>query len=150
MENTSKIEPLPKREVFYYRRRFVNRVFSALAKFFAQEAESHGATKSVIAKRLGVDPAQITRWLAHPSNLTLESISDILLALEAEAESIEIVSFRDRTKVNYAHPLIASALNLPATDKVVSVTSISAGDSNVPTLRAGQVGTIFTDMAAAE
>lgn len=110
MGNTSKTEPLAKRDIYYYRRRFINRVFGSLAKFFAQEAEKHGATKSKIAKRLDVDPAQITRWLAHPSNLTLESISDILLALDAEAEPLDIVPFRNRRLPNYAHPVLDTVL----------------------------------------
>lgn len=126
MENTSKTEPLSKRDLYYYRRRFLNRVFSELAKYFSDEAEKNGATKSKIAKRLDVDPSQITRWFSGPSNLTLESISDILLALDAEAEPFKIVPFRERTNPNYAHPVIAQVLSLPQKNRLHSV--ISTGD----------------------
>jgi hypothetical protein len=130
MENTSKKEPLKKRDVYYYRRRFINRVFSSLAKFFADEAELHGATKGMIAKRLGVDPSQITRWLSSPSNLTLESISDILLALDAEAEPFNIVPFRERIQPNYAHPLVSRVLHLPSLKAVSSEPKSTAGDAS--------------------
>lgn len=131
MENTSKVEPIKKRELYYYRRRFLNRVFSSLAKFFADEAKANGATKSMIAKRLGVDPSQITRWLSHPSNLTLESISDILLALDAEAEPLNIVPFRNRVHPNYAHPIVAQVLHLPALKAVASKAKPTANDASL-------------------
>ena len=123
MGNTSNIEPVAKRDLHYYRRRFLNRVHSSLASFFAHEAENHGATKALIAKKLEIDPSQVTRWLAHPSNMTLESISDILLALDAEAEPLEIISFRERAKPNYAHPLVAKATGSEGTRRLHSFTS---------------------------
>ena len=110
MNNTSKVDPIKKRDLYYYRRRFLNRVFSSLARFFAEEAENQGATKALIARRLEIDPSQVTRWLAQPSNMTLESISDVLLALDAEAEPLEIAPFRNRVTQNFAHPMVAIAL----------------------------------------
>lgn len=144
MENTSKVEPLKKRDVYYYRRRFLNRVFSSLAKFFADEAMSHGATKGMIAKKLDVDPSQITRWLSHPNNLTLASISDILLALDAEAEPFEIVPFRERVQPNYAHPLISEVLHSSALRAISSEAKSTANDAPLKT------GWHVQNMAAAE
>jgi hypothetical protein len=106
MENTSRTE-VNTRDVYYYRQRFKNRVFSKVAEFFVKEAERTGVTKRDIAIRLNKDPSQITRWLAEPSNLTLETISDLLLAMDAEAEPPRIVRFADRPALNYVHPLIA-------------------------------------------
>lgn len=106
MANTSKTEPKRSREIYYYRQRLKNRVFSKLAAFFAEEAEKSGVSKKDIAILLNKDQAQITRWLSNPSNLTLETISDILLALNAELEP-HIVKFSDRVPRNFTHPLIA-------------------------------------------
>ena len=106
MENTSKISPIPKRDLFYYRQRMKNRVFTELASFFANEAAAHQLTKRLLAYRLQSDPASITRWLSAPSNLTLETISDLLLALDAEMDT-SIVRFSDRATPNYVHPVIA-------------------------------------------
>jgi hypothetical protein len=105
MENTSKLtNPLSRRIVAYYRRRQQNRVFAELAKFFASEAERGRITRKAIAEKIGKDPGQITRWLAAPSNLELDTISDLLLAMNAELDYC-VVRFADRAKPNYAHPL---------------------------------------------
>lgn len=102
MENTSRLVKARKRDAAYYRQRQKNRVFTELAKFFAEEAESRGITKKDLAEALNKDPSQITRWLAAPSNFELDTLSDILLALGAEMDH-RIVRFSDRPKPNYIH-----------------------------------------------
>jgi transcriptional regulator with XRE-family HTH domain len=109
----------PDRDVFYYRQRQKNRVIEELASFFADEAERTGITKKDIADRLGKDPAQISRWLAGPSNLTLDTISDLLLVLGAEMDQ-RIVKFSDREIPNYEHPMIGKL-----TDRGLAVANIS-------------------------
>jgi transcriptional regulator with XRE-family HTH domain len=110
MVNISETERIPERDIYYYRKRYKNRVFSEIVAFFADEAERTGVTKRELAERLGRDPAQITRWLTMPSNLTQETISDLLLALGAEMDS-RIVRFADRAQPNEMHPLIAQILH---------------------------------------
>jgi hypothetical protein len=95
------------REIEYYRRRFQNRVFGKLLDFITAEAQRDHITKKEMAERLGKDPGHLSRLLSQPSNLTLDTISDILLALDAEAEPPEPVRFSDRRPPNYVHPLIA-------------------------------------------
>jgi hypothetical protein len=122
MANTSNLDPIKDREKFYYRQRNKNRLFEKIVLLFAEEAERNGVTKKQIAERLKSDPAQITRWLSAPGNLTLDSISDILLALGAEMD-YEPARFADRAKPNYIHPLLAPPPN------IVSL-SASAGSFN--------------------
>jgi hypothetical protein len=110
MANISKLEEVKNRDLFYYRQRSKNRVFEALTAFFAEEAERRGVTKRDIAESLHRDPAQITRWLTVPSNLTVESISDLLLSLGAEMD-YSVGRFEDRSKPNEMHPLIARLMN---------------------------------------
>jgi hypothetical protein len=99
MGNTSsENRPLKRRDIAYYRQRQKNRVFTALAAFFADEARQGNVTKKELAIRLGRDPAQITRWLSAPSNFELDTLSDILLAMGAEMDH-EIVRFQDRCEV---------------------------------------------------
>jgi hypothetical protein len=117
MENTSSTWNKKPREMFYFRQRFRNRVFNRLAAFFAKEAEERGITKKVIAARLGKDPSQITRWLSGPANLTMDSISDILFAMEAEAEPPEIRRLADQPRPNYIDPLIAEIIGAPRIQK---------------------------------
>ena len=105
MENTSKPTLVNDRDIFYYRQRSKNRVFEALTAFFAEEAERRHITKHDIAESLHRDPASITRWLTTPSNLTLDTISDLLLSLGAEMDYL-VMRFADRGPPNEIHPLI--------------------------------------------
>ena len=84
MESTSKSDRLSDRDIFYFRQRYQNRIFQAVAAYFAGQAEHHGINKRNIALRLGKEPSQITRWLSGPGNWTLDTVSDLLLAMDAE------------------------------------------------------------------
>src|ERR1700704_3129583 len=106
MVNTSKVNKLPQRDVFCYRQRNRNRVFAAITAFFEEEAKRIGITKRSIAEKLECDPAQITRWLSVPSNLTNDTVSDLLLGLSAEMD-YRIVRFDDRPNAIFIHPFIA-------------------------------------------
>jgi hypothetical protein len=112
MANTSKLPPVSDRDIFYYRQRSKNRLWEALTAFFAEEAEERGITKKDIAECLRRDPALITRWLASPTNLTQDTISDLLLSLGAEMD-YSIVRFKDRPRPNEMHELIARLTNNP-------------------------------------
>lgn len=106
MVDIIKTEVKTARDIFYYRRRLKNRIFARLSSFFAEEANRTGLTKRDLALRLDKDPAQITRWLSGPSNLTLDTLSDLLLAMDAEADPPVIARFSERAAPNYVHPLI--------------------------------------------
>lgn len=131
MANTSnKIEP---RKIFYYRSRFKNRVFGEFLSFFVKEAERTGVSKKDIADRLGRDPSQITRWLSNPSNLTLETISDLSLALNAEPDPPKFIPFTERRKRNYMHPWVAHVLGAVSTAKTgATEMSVSLETSSKP------------------
>jgi len=107
MVNIGRTEPIPEREIAYFRQRQKNSVLNHIATFFAEEAERNGITRKLIADKLQKDPSQITRWLSAPGNVTLDTISDILLALDAEMEH-RVVRFRDKPSANYEHPLLQS------------------------------------------
>jgi hypothetical protein len=114
MENTSKeARAVSRRERAYYRRRQQNRVYGALANYFAEEAAAGRISKGKLAELLGKDRAQITRWLSEPSNLELDTISDILLAMGAEMDH-RVVRFSDRAKQNYVHPIITTIVGTQA------------------------------------
>jgi hypothetical protein len=115
MANTSKLDPMKRRDVAYYRQRQKNHVFTALVAFFAEEAERRGVTKKQLAEALSKEPSQITRWLSAPSNFELDTLSDLLLALGAEMDH-RIVRFTERAQPNYAHPLIAKYLGAQGLD----------------------------------
>lgn len=81
MKNTSKIS---QRDIRFARRFLRNQVYTELLGLFAEKAQSEALTKSRIAASLDRDPSQITRWFAEPSNLELDTISDLLVAIGGE------------------------------------------------------------------
>lgn len=141
MENTSRIPHVSDRDVFYYRQRQKNRVFGDIAAFFVEEAERRGITKKDIADALRRDPSQITRWLSAPSNLTLDTISDLLLALGAEMD-YSICRFEDRAVPNAAHPFIERLLTGNFASRPATVTYISASAKDDFSLATGTSSTI--------
>lgn len=147
MVTTANTNPKSPRDIAYYSQRFRNRVYAKLIAFISQECEKQGLNKKDLAERLGKDPALITRWLTQPSNLTLDTISSLLLSVDAEAEPPEIVKFADRRAPNYVHPLILKALGKPPTDNIVrSSEAVTSGAAPVVIgpATAAAPGTTFT------
>lgn len=107
MGNSSSLKKATRRDAAYYRQRQKNHVFSALVGFFQDEAQRRDITKKDWAEAMGKDPAQCTRWLTSPSNLELDTISDMLLPFEAEMEH-RIVRFSEKPRRNSAHHLMRS------------------------------------------
>jgi hypothetical protein len=108
MEVTSKTWDKRPREMFYFRQRLKNRVFNEICAFFEREAVECGMTKKILAERLKREPSQITRWLSSPGNLTLETISDLLFAMEAEPRQFQIQKLSECSKSNFVHPVVAN------------------------------------------
>ena len=104
MKSSTRNAAKTNRDISYYRQRYKNRVFSKIVSFVAEQAQREQMTKKDIAEKLNKDPALISRWLSQPSNLTLDTISDLLLALDAEAEPPEIMLFKDKPAPNYMNP----------------------------------------------
>src|SRR5688572_21976155 len=123
MADTSKKE-VSRRDRAYYRRRQQNRVFSAIAALFAEEAAKGNISKKELSEILDKDPAQITRWLSEPRNLELDTISDMLLAMGAEMDP-SIVRFKDRPKANFAHSALTRYLT--ASPTVPAESSLTLG-----------------------
>jgi hypothetical protein len=78
-------EPIPRRTLVYFRRRLANRLHSlALEQFAKLEAEKK-INRADLARRIGREPAQITRWLGGgQQNWTTETTSDLLLGMGFE------------------------------------------------------------------
>ncbi|MBM3518751.1 MAG: hypothetical protein FJX56_12970, partial [Alphaproteobacteria bacterium] len=87
---TSETERLSRADLAYYEQHLRNEIFSKVLRAFAQEAEAGRITKAYLAHCLGKDPAQITRWLSGPSNWTLNTVSNLLTAMDARL-SAEVV-----------------------------------------------------------
>ncbi len=94
MKNTSNKKKISEHDVFYFRQRLKNRIFQSVLSYFTDVAKQKNLTKKDIANLLNKDPAQITRWFSSPNNWTLDTISDLLLAMDAELKH-EIVSLHE-------------------------------------------------------
>ncbi len=94
-------------DLSYFRHRIKNMAFQSLMAKFVERAESDGFTKALIATRLGKDRAQITRLFAGPTNWTLDTLSDLALALDLEPE-VTFESLREDPRHNFCHSWMAS------------------------------------------
>jgi transcriptional regulator with XRE-family HTH domain len=64
----------------YFRERFRNRLYDLIIGEL-ELFKSKGFTQAQLARRLNKRPDQISRWLSGPGNMTLDTVSDLLLGL---------------------------------------------------------------------
>jgi hypothetical protein len=74
---------IPEAKRVYFQTRLRNKIFDFIVGRFVRE-QKRGLTKAVLARRIGKSPEVINRWLGAPSNLTTDTISDLLLGICAE------------------------------------------------------------------
>jgi hypothetical protein len=86
----------------YFQQRLRLRIFNFILDKFV-EAQKDGLTKSLLARRIEKTPDVINRWLGAPGNLTVDTISDLLLGISAEELVPNAVSPLVRSESNYSH-----------------------------------------------
>jgi hypothetical protein len=86
----------------YFQQRLRNRIFNFLLEKFVA-AQRDGLTKAALARRIGKSPEVINRWLGIPSNLTIDSVSDLLLGITAEELEPGASSPLKAIQHNYSH-----------------------------------------------
>ncbi|MCL4679186.1 MAG: hypothetical protein KJ017_11415 [Alphaproteobacteria bacterium] len=73
--------PLSEGAKAYFRERQRNKLFDVIVGCFLKKEKLGKLTRAELARRLGKRPEQITRWLSTPGNWTLDTISDLTLAI---------------------------------------------------------------------
>src|SRR5258708_22767662 len=87
--------PIPEAKRAYFQARLRNRLFNFIVEKFLQE-QQRGLTKAALARRIGKTPDVGNRWLLPPSNLPLDTVSDLLLCIAAEGLKPQTSSFLDQ------------------------------------------------------
>lgn len=88
-------KPIPTRTRAYYRRRLQNRIHRLILSAFRERQKKTGLNQKQLAERIDKDRAEINRWLGIPSNLTLETISDLLLGLGVDLDDPSVTPIAD-------------------------------------------------------
>jgi transcriptional regulator with XRE-family HTH domain len=73
--------PIPQDTLVYFRERLRHRLHSAILDAFNRRASQRDFKQTDLARRIHRTRAQIARWLSTQSNLTLDSISDLMVGL---------------------------------------------------------------------
>ncbi len=77
-------EKIPAAKLAYFRRRLSNHVYAAVVNEFLKLEKAGLINRAELAKRIGRRPEQVTRWLGSSGNWTIETVSDLLLAMKCE------------------------------------------------------------------
>ena len=112
-----------KAAVFAKRNR--NIVYEAVVKAVESGARARGMTRKDIAIKLGKKAPQISNWLKGPSNWTLDTISDLLYAVDATMD-YGVIFNKDRLKSNvfndHVRPIdIQSITNAGSNDNIFHI-----------------------------
>jgi hypothetical protein len=78
----------------YCQERFRKRVYNLIVMSFTKANERDGLTQKTLGERIDKTPAQISRALSSPQNLTLDTVCDLLLGVAGEELDLEIVQRR--------------------------------------------------------
>lgn len=76
-----RLAPLSRSELARFRQRFRNHVHDQILTLFLDLQGEQQISQKGIAERLGFHPSRINRLLSDPANMTLDTISDLMLAM---------------------------------------------------------------------
>lgn len=74
-------KPIPEDKLVYFRERLRDRLHAAILSAFLTRSKERGFKQKDLAARIHRAEGQITRWLSTTNNLTLDSISDLMVGL---------------------------------------------------------------------
>ena len=85
----------------YYQTRAMQTFYSYIVRKFLAKEKAGELTRAEFARRARKAPAVITRLLSAPSNMTIATISDLLLALDGERPTLGSEPILGRGLSNY-------------------------------------------------
>lgn len=82
-------ESIPLGRLAFFREQLRHRLHEVvLRKFIALQDAKPDFTRRDLARRIGRKPEQVTRWLGAAGNLTLDTVSDLLLGMGAVLDGV--------------------------------------------------------------
>ena len=94
--------PIPEAKRAYFQARLRNRLFNFILTKFGEQ-QKNGLTQAALARRIGKKPDVVNRRLGSPGNLTLDTLSDLLLGISAEEFNPGSSKLLNRSPRNYSH-----------------------------------------------
>lgn len=95
-------EDIPLGKIAYFRERFRDHLYElVVSEYLKREGE---LKKADIARRIHRKPEQITRWLGAPGNWTIETVSDLLLAIAKAEPSVSLRPLANNQLRNFTNP----------------------------------------------
>ena len=101
-------DKIPLGTLSYFRERFRDRLYDLVMEEFLKQGAEGGLTRADVARRIGRRPEQITRWFGAPGNWTLETVSDLLLAVAKSEPNVTLLSLEGRAVRNYRGQILAT------------------------------------------
>lgn len=92
-----------KYQASYFEQRFRNRIYESVIRALEKECKAQKWKRKDLAKRTGRKDSQISRLLSGPSNWTLDTVSNLLFAIDAELD-FKVTRFKEKIKKNECHP----------------------------------------------
>ena len=89
-------DPLSDYALGYLNERARNNFYDYVLRRFHEAVEKEKLTKAKLARRLGLEPARITRLLGSPGNWTLDTVSELLVGICREELKPQSEPYLDR------------------------------------------------------
>lgn len=124
-------EVIPAGKRAYFQERLRNRLYALVLGEFAKR-QAAGVTKAGVAARIQKRPEQVNRWLASPGNWTLDTVSDLLLAVSAAELDFSVSPLsetpRNRTTPNWLNLSVSQ----PDRSSITLDMNMNRNVSNIP------------------
>lgn len=117
-------EPIPAGKLAYFQERTRNNLYHFVMTKFLEKERAEGFTRAQLARRIGRNPAVVTRLLGAPGNWTIATVSDLLLGIAAEEiqpDSVSVLRHATRNVTTSDFLSIASSSTNTGTSSAVIV-----------------------------
>lgn len=88
-------EKIPAGRLAYFRARLSNKLHQLILVEFEKLSKAGKINKAKLARRIGKEPAQVTRLLGAPGNWTIDTFSDLALGMGCEPK-INLSTFMEQ------------------------------------------------------